>query len=299
MSRSIYISAPCGCSAPGILRALEKGERKEALSKGRAATRRPVAATDVGRYVDSRQNSLTEKLHRVLRNRASRVRAKVAKAYEHVAPREAEKLHKAAGDDRWVERLVADLGSEDLGRDLEGELAGAMLAAFRRAAAKGATQVGIDASEITKQLDVKAKAYAARRGAELIKDFATTTEDALRRLIERAVEEGMSTDELADAVEDLGAFGEARAASIARTELATAHVQGNVEGWRESGEVVGKRSMLGDNHDVDDQCDACADAGVVDMDDEFFEDYKFPPYHPNCVCDVEPVLRDAPELYGR
>lgn len=299
MSRSVYVSTPCGCAAPGILSALAKGEREAALQKGRSKARRPVASTEVGRYVDARQGSLARKLGRILRRHAERVRAKVAKAYEHVAPKEAEKLHKAAGDERWRERLVEDLGSEDLGRDLEGELATAMRAAFRRAAAKGATQVGLDAGEITKQLDAKAKAYAAKRGAELVKDFAKTTEEALRTLIERAVEDGMSTDELADAVEGLGAFGEGRANMIARTELATAHVQGNVEGWRESGEVVGKKSVLGDNHDVEDQCDRCAEAGTVGFDEDFFEDYGFPPYHPNCVCDVEPVLRDAPELYGR
>lgn len=298
MTRSIYISTPCGCAAPGLLKAMDK-ELLEKAAARRPATRRPVAVTDVGRYVNSKQDALARKLRRVLQDCARRVRAKVAAAYEHVAPTEAQKFNKAVGDDKWVERLINDLGSEDLGRDLEGELAGSMLAAFRRAAAKGATQVGIDAAGITKQLDAKAKAYAAKRGAELIKDFATTTEEALRALIERAVEEGMSTDALADAVENLGAFGEGRANAIARTELATAHVQGNVEGWRESGEVVGKKSILGDNHDIEDQCDACAEAGEVGFDENFFEDYGFPPYHPNCVCDVEPVLKDAPELYGR
>lgn len=289
--RSVYVRTSCGCESPGIAKLLDR----EALAKaaaGRAPGRRPVAATEVGRFVDLKAPGLARKLRQVLQDRAGRVAAALARAYKPLAPSEAQKLAKDDKSDR-IKRIIEDL-SDITGENLGDELEGAVKAAFKKAASKGLTQVGIDiTANITKQVDAAAVAYAAKRGGELIKDLAGTTDHDLKALLERAVSDGMSTDELGDAVRSLGAFGEARAESIARTELAFAHVQGNVRGWRESGEVVGKRSILGDNHDIDDQCDACEEAGVVGFDDNFFEDYGFPPYHPNCVCDVLPVLGDG------
>jgi hypothetical protein len=89
----------------------------------------------------------------------------------------------------------------------------------------------------------------------------------------------------------MGAFGEARAEMIARTELAYAHVQGNVQAWAETGEVVGTRWILGDLHDKPDVCDECADRGVVPLGDEYADGVDYPPAHPNCICDVVPVLK--------
>jgi len=92
---------------------------------------------------------------------------------------------------------------------------------------------------------------------------------------------------------DAGSFSLARAAMIARTELAFAHVSGNVAGWRETGQVDRKRWILGDNHDIDDVCDDAVDAGDVGLDEEFVDGIDFPPAHPNCVCDVLPILKES------
>jgi hypothetical protein len=108
----------------------------------------------------------------------------------------------------------------------------------------------------------------------------------------------MSADDLSDAIQEAGAFGEFRADMIARTELAFAHVQGNVEGWRITGEVELKRSILGDLHDIDDECDEAVDAGDIPLEDEFIDGYAFPPYHPNCICDVLPILREGQDGEG-
>jgi hypothetical protein len=285
--RYAHVCTSAGCAMPLLAKAADVDTFLQRAEVQLAKGRRKPKQTKVAKYVGSKSPKVRRALRKVLRAWAKKVAPKVAKLY-------AEKLEK---DDTTttarILSIIEALNSDELGEDLYGELEGAMLAAFRRAAAVGATEVGIDFDDITNQVDKAAVAFAEKRGGELIKDLAGTTDDALRSLLSRAVEEGMSADDLSDAVEDLGAFGDARADVIARTELAFAHVQGNVEGWKASDQVEGKRSILGDLHDIADECDEAADAGVVGLDEDFGDGLDYPPYHPNCVCDVVPVLMDA------
>jgi hypothetical protein len=109
------------------------------------------------------------------------------------------------------------------------------------------------------------------------------------RDITDAIEEGTSTDDLADQLEENYAFSEARAETIARTEVATADVEGNLQAYRDSGVVEGKEWILGSEHpDIGCECEDAADMGVVPLDDDF-GGIGDPPAHPNCECDMLPV----------
>jgi hypothetical protein len=277
----------CGC-AP-FLEGFEKlsaRDLREHLEKAKKPHRAHVTA--VGRYVSKEAGDVALALRKVLTRYGKEFATKASKAYAD----EFEKLQKDTGTAARIQAIIDELNSEDLGRDLNGELEGPVLAAFKTAAARGAQQVGIEIADITAQVDDAAVAYAEEHGGELIKDLAGTTDESMRSLLSRAVEDGMSADELSDEIEGLGAFSDYRADTIARTELATAHVQGNVDGWRESGVVDKKKWILGDSHDIADECDEAADAGEVDLDDDFVDGIDFPPAHPNCICDVEPVLSE-------
>jgi hypothetical protein len=260
------------------------GEQEAQLAKGR---RKPVT-TNVARYVGAKAPAVSRALAKILAHHAKRVAAIAANLYH-------QRLQKDDTSDReQILALIEELNLEDLGVDINGELTTAMAAAITRAASLGLTQVGIDESgDITAQVDVAAVAWADEHGGELIKNLAGTTADAVQALLSRAVDEGMSSDELSAAIEGMGAFSESRADTIARTELAYAHVQGNVEGWRQSNEVEGKRWILADTHPEPDECDDAADAGVVGLDEDFGDGIDFPPAHPNCLCDVLPVLRET------
>lgn len=267
----------CGCARPNLL---AKAQRED---------------TPVQAYVQAKEAPLATRLARVLQRWARRAAKRLAARYK---PKRVDKLAKDAprrrtkAEEKLIEQLVEALNYEDLGRELNGELTNAMTAAFRRAASVGMQQVGFTADpSIVEQVDELAIAYAERRGAYLVTELADTTREDMRRLVTRAVEEGQAVEDLAAAILDMGGFSESRADMIARTELAFAHVEGNVEGWRETGLVVGKRSILADTHPYEDICDEAADAGIVGLDDEFVPGAKFPPYHPNCLCDVLPVLR--------
>lgn len=275
LSRYVHVCTSHGVGMPALRKAaaaeIFASQAEQQLQKGR---RKPVS-TAVARYVARRAPAVARALRKVLRAHAKTAASEVTKAY-------AERLQKDFGTDERIRQIIDELNFDDLGTDLEGELSGPMLAAFKRAAAIGATQVGFSVTDITDQVDLAAVLFAEKRGGELIKDLAGTTADAMRSLLARAVEEGMSTDELSTAVEDLGAFGDYRADLIAQTELAYAHVQGNVEGWRSSTEVQGKRWLLADTHPAPDECDDAAEAGEVGLDEAFVDGIDFPPAHPGC-----------------
>jgi hypothetical protein len=285
--RYVHVCTSCGVGLPAMSKAaaaeIFAKKAEEQLAKGR---RKPVT-TNVSRYVSKKAPAVAKALRKVLKEYATSFAKKASKLYT----KEFEKLRKDTGAAARIQAIIDELNAEDLGVDLQGQLEGPMLAAFKKAAAIGATQVGIEFSTITEQVDKAAVQFASDRGGELITDLAGTTDDAMKSLLARAVDEGMSADELSTAVEDLGAFSDYRADMIARTELAFSHVQGNLEGWKASDQVEGKRVILGDNHDISDECDEAADMGVVALDDDF-GGLGDPPFHPNCVCDVAPELID-------
>jgi hypothetical protein len=282
--RYSLVRTSCGCAMPGLAKAAAQGIALAKAEAQGASGRRKPQTTGVGKYVEAKAPAVARKLRKVLRAAGKRLGAAVAKQY-------AAKLQKDDGTAALINRILESLDTDDLGLDLQGELLGPMEAAFRRAAAVGATQVGFSIEDVTKQVDKAAVAYAEQRGGELIKDLAGTTRDSMRSTLQRAVAEGMSTDDLADAIQALGAFSDSRAEMIARTELAFAHVQGNVEGWKASNEVQGKVWVLADTHPEPDECDDAAEAGEVPLDAEFAPGIAYPPAHPNCLCDVIPTLR--------
>lgn len=172
-------------------------------------------------------------------------------------------------------------------------------------------QLGLteDVAAMLTQANEEAIAYARDRAAELVGKryedgelvdnpragyaIDDATRELLRADVSTALEEGWSNDRLATAIAENYAFSDARAETIARTETAFADVQGNLAGWRASGEVAQKQWIVGDAC-----CDECADLDgvVVDLDEDFPGDGgDGPPLHPNCRCDVLPVLSEEGE----
>ena len=258
--------------------------------------------------VESREDQARARLVAVFAEWARSISKKAARLYT------TRKLLKATKSvEAMVKEILDNLGIEEMADDVAAEIATDLRAMFTAAAKTGLEQVKLEPSnEITNHLDVKAREYADARAAELVGkrilsdgsivdnpstrwSIAETTREDLRAVLTDGVEQGWSSKFMADNIESSGAFGEARALMIARTELAMAHVAGNVAGWKESGEVSHKRSLLGDNHDHLDECDENADAGAIPFDEDFPSGDAFPPYHPNCICDVEPILREPEE----
>ena len=108
--------------------------------------------------------------------------------------------------------------------------------------------------------------------------------------IDTAMKEGWTTDELADVLSENYAFSDARAETIARTEVAYADMQGSMESYRASGVVTGKKVLL-----AEDPCPICeenANDGIIDLDEDFSSGDDAAPFHPNCECTVTPIIGD-------
>jgi SPP1 gp7 family putative phage head morphogenesis protein len=182
----------------------------------------------------------------------------------------------------------------------------ALEAIARSGVAAALTQIGISDQDITNLANQKAIEYAKSRSAELVgkkwvdgelvdnpKAHMTITESTrefLRGTVTQAMEEGWSNDRLSDELQDNYAFSESRADTIARTETAYADVQGNMDAYRESGMVEQKQWIVGDEC-----CDDCEmlDGEIVGIDEDFPDGAgDSPPLHPNCRCDVIPVLSE-------
>lgn len=170
-------------------------------------------------------------------------------------------------------------------------------------------QIGLDdaAESLIELVNVRDVAYAKERAAEMVGKSWVNGElvdnpraewvitdmqrEATADLVVEAMQEGYSNEKLAAMLDDAAAFGESRALMIARTETAYADVAGNMAAYRESGQVVGKRWLVGAE-----QCDDCkanAEAGEIPLDGVFPDGSSEPPAHPNCRCDIEPVLLDT------
>lgn len=158
-------------------------------------------------------------------------------------------------------------------------------------------------------LDKRAQEFAHARGAELVgmrlvdSEFVPnpnptwaiteSTRDAIRELVEEAFTEGLSPQQLRDAIESSVMFSRDRAMMIARTELARAHVKGSLEGAAKAG-VTTKRWLTNPESKTapDDECGANEDQGPIPLTTVFQSGDEGPPQHPNCECtlifEVEP-----------
>jgi len=192
----------------------------------------------------------------------------------------------------------------DLDLALDASLAGTIKATLtgvaQDSAGLGLEQVMPDADE-AKFTSVRASAatWADTRAAQLITssgdggDLIEATRNLIRGTISEALDQGQTFDQLADTLANAYAFSPQRARVIARTETAFADMQGNLEGWKGSGKVKQKVWLISNEENVCDVCQENADAGPIGLEDTFPSGDDMPPAHPNCDCDVAPLVADA------
>ena len=204
-----------------------------------------------------------------------------------LAAREA--LNKGLADDV---RAILDALDFDGWNALIEDLTPLLEAIVREGGAAGLQQLPVvgDVERMLSLVNEYAVKYGQEQSSALIKQISDSTREMIRRDVAAALENGDSNDVLAATLRSGYAFSRERAEAIARTETAYADVEGNLEAYRQSGVVQRKEWITGDGC-----CDLCdeLDGVVVDLDDEFpNEGGSGPPLHPNCRCDVLPVLTE-------
>ncbi len=211
-----------------------------------------------------------------------------------------------------LDRLLLKLDITSF-EDLPAQVQADLLKVAKSGALLGAEQLASDMSaeaydSLVNLVNERAVALAADRSAamvgmkwvdgELIPNPNTLwridegTRALIRSDVSQALQEGWSNSSLADTLMDPkhAAFSEARANMVARTELAKMDMQANTAAWKESGLVQEKIWLLAQN--PCDQCTANAEQGAIPIDDEFDGGEMEPPQHPNCSCDLAPVVGD-------
>jgi hypothetical protein len=168
--------------------------------------------------------------------------------------------------------------------------------------------------------------YARRKAAGLIQNISSQTRQVIRRMIRDSFVEGLSADKLqrlirsqlalpaphamaaqrryAASLEDkvspqragqmldryTAKLINARAETIARTEIISAEAQGQLDAWRvarrEGLLVPGtRRKWIGEGPGVCEICEELHDSAPVDIDEPWdYEGIMAPPAHPRCRC---------------
>jgi SPP1 gp7 family putative phage head morphogenesis protein len=264
--------SPAGGQPPGKAGpALSKRAAPAKLDRNRAAQRRQQDA--VRKAFASAFAAITSSVASALRARAS------------------DGAHKAAsGKSRG--RALDIMAHVDLTpiADSQDDVADALAASRADGFAEAGAQVSAGFSDdALDQANDRAARWAEDEAASLVTDLTDSTRQMLAGTIASAMDEGATNDEIADAIGDAFGLSESRADTIARTETAYADVAGNVDAYKESGVVDGVEwvASAGD-------CDICdaLDGQVVPLGDAFEGGIQGPPAHPNCRCDVLPVIAD-------
>lgn len=134
----------------------------------------------------------------------------------------------------------------------------------------------------------------AKREAWRIDD---TTRDMIRDIISDGLDDNIGNAAIADNIEEATAFSAERAALIAHTEIAIVNSKASLLSYKGARDDLGlnikKEWLLGEN--PCEICQANADQGPIDLDDEFESGDTETPAHPSCECAVSPVVGDDAE----
>jgi hypothetical protein len=126
-----------------------------------------------------------------------------------------------------------------------------------------------------------------------------STRNMVRDTVYQGLKDGKRSSEIADELQAAYPFSDERAELIANTEIANAHSQGALMGYkaaRQGGVAVRKSWVTSGNANVCIVCQDNEDAGPIDLDDEFPSGDDAPGAHPLCACVLVPVVgEEEPE----
>ena len=212
----------------------------------------------------------------------ARYEAKLSRAFHRMARNLAPKIADAFGlatkaegtDEDMNAKLQALVDAEDWD-GLEALMGEEGLEIYMLGTQSAAKQLSATDAMLSLAND-KAIAWAESNAGKKITAISESTRDSIKATVTKATEEGWSSARLADAIQDDWAFSASRCEMIARTEGAFADMQGNVELYRQSGQVAKLEFLNADTNPCED-CEAL-DGQEFDLDDE----ENTPPIHPSC-----------------
>lgn len=259
-----------------------------------AASIDPSHATMVTREAQSRIEKVLQKVFRRQREKAVEDSKRLMKLRKDDDPKKT--------PDQIADELYAAIVSEF--NASVPETSAALESATLEGVSRGILQIEISDAALIGEVNSVARDWAHERAAELVGRkyddegnlvdnpnaqwaISDTTRNELRQLVEDAFSEETPVSALADAIQTAGAFSDARATMIARTEVVRSQIQGNFAIWKASGLVKSVKWQIGD----DDPCPLCEenDDEVRPLGDAFSNGWTMPQVHPNCSCVIYAV----------
>lgn len=214
--------------------------------------------------------------------------------------------------DRMAERLRAM--TEPLAAGLKDSLADML----QTGGEAGLERLGLDTVDPFSVFNPKVTEFLNDYTVRLAGRVNDYTIERMQATLTEGMQDGETISELSARVQRETDFNKTRATNIARTESARAYVEGEQLAWKESGVVEGKQWLL-----APEPCPFCAKVAAefnektIPLDQPFYKrgaeldatdpkgnpitmrmdysDVTGPPLHPQCRCDVLPVLRELPE----
>lgn len=205
-------------------------------------------------------------------------------------------------DDLDIDEILASLNLDVFAMTQE-ELEDALEDVMRDGGRIALSQIGIAAADekIVERVNQRALSWAKERAADLVNLgddgdplLLEATRSMLRSTIAAGIENNLSTKAIGELIEENYAFSEDRAQLIAATEITSANSMGALASYEEAqaeGVTVKKSWLI-----LEDACDICqenADAGAIDLDEEFPSGDMAPGAHPNCRCVLVPEVEDS------
>ena len=206
-------------------------------------------------------------------------------------------------------KLLTALGAFEV--QYQEAVAGPMAEATASGSTFGTNEVGVSGSfDVT---NPRVAEFASTYAQQFASEAAAASLRRARTVIARGLEQGQSVQQIADQISTDYAFSPERATVVARTETARAFVEGERLGWEESGVVRGKQWQLAAG-----ACPFCQQTAVKGTSKVFalnepfwkngdtisagggtysvrYGDVQGAPLHPNCRCDITPILGDSDE----
>ncbi len=163
-------------------------------------------------------------------------------------------------------------------------------------------------SDLVDQVSESAVEFARQRAAELVGKrvlengdvvdnplarwaISEDTRQMLRDAITRILDENLGSRAIIEELQSNFAFSPERARTVSRTEVANANSHAAMESYRAArtvGVAIKKEWLIGPE-----SCDICtenADAGAIELDEDFPSGDSESPAHPNCICATAPVV---------
>lgn len=196
----------------------------------------------------------------------------------------------------WV-KINVNLDNKALTKTLKKVYGSGWVFGSRDAKNKITAQVGFDWTTWEAGREAAAVLVDAPRGlstilnrtGKTIKGIDDTTLDRMGSALANGLAQGLGAEEISRAI-DYIIDDPARSMVIARTETARALVEASAIEYREAG-ITEVQWIVGE------PCDICAENAnmIMPLGEEFPSGDIQPPAHPNCVCDISPVVAFSPD----